>query len=106
MPADSVDTAMLLEALAARGDPMTRFVASLSGELRTFAEDTIRLRQEFEINVQRILTCSDPRESSRHAAWVTQHVGDVSYRWSMLLKAVARCSELDTESFNYRFRGV
>lgn len=101
-----IDTAMLIEALANRSDPITRFVASLPDEMRRYAEETIQLRREFEINAQRMLSCNNPNESSRYAAWITKHAGEVAYRWSVMLRTVARWSELDTESITFRLRPV
>ncbi len=99
-PVPSLDMALLIEALAAdRADPLSRFVDSLSGDLRIHAEETIQLRQEFISNVQRVLQASNPHEAAGYASWITKHVHEVAYRWASLQKALARWIQYDVSPF-------
>ncbi len=101
MPLETQDMALFIEALARRdADPLTRFVRSLSNDppmrARTFAEETIRLRDELISNVQRMLTETNPQRSALHAEWVARHAHEVAYRWSSLMRTVERWSMYDT----------
>ena len=99
-------TALLLEALVSRGDPLTRFVDSLPDEppflLRTFARETMRLRQEFQINATRLLTETDERQVAGYAAWLAKNAHEVGYRWAALRSAAVRWSMLDGDAMAFR----
>jgi len=89
------DMALFIDALSRQAaDPLTRFVESLSDDppmrARTFANETIQLREELLSNVQRMLVETDPRLSANYAAWVTKHAHEVAYRWSSLMRTVQR----------------
>lgn len=91
---------MLLDAYARSDrDPLSRVVASLSDDLpmrlRTFANETIQLRREFQENAQRMLSERDPQLSARYAAWITKHAHEVAYRWSSLMRTVERWARYD-----------
>lgn len=98
---DGAGLAMLIEAIASRGDPLTRFVASLPDELRRFAEETMRMREELIHHTHGLLS-SEPREATAHAEWLTRHAHDVAYRWSNLRKSAIRWATLDTEAMTFR----
>lgn len=99
------DLAMLIAAHAARdGDPLTRFVRSLPLEMRHYAEGTIRLREEFLINVQRMLS-EEPNRALMHAEWIRENAQECAYRWSGLMKSVARWAALDVSAVHYVRRG-
>lgn len=84
----TLDIAMLIDAAAAtREDPLTRFVRSLSDDLRRHAEETIKLREELISNVQRMLVSQDPREANGYAQWIAEHAHEVGYRWSLLMRS-------------------
>lgn len=87
---DDLSVAYLIDAAAKQGDPMNRFVAALSPELRTFAVETIRLRDEFTFHSQSVLSLSDPQASILHADWLATHGHEVAYRWSNLLRSMER----------------
>ncbi|HEX8795468.1 MAG TPA: hypothetical protein VF765_31175 [Polyangiaceae bacterium] len=96
------DLAMLIDAVARQdADPLTRFVRSLSDDepmrLRSFAQETIKLRQELEMHVRALLS-TEPREATQHAEWVSRNVGEVAYRWSGLLATVQRMTRALTHS--------
>ena len=93
-PLEQQDMALLIEAFVrSEGDPMTRFLRALSDDppmrLRSFAEETIRLREELLMNVQSMLIERDPRLSSRYAEWIARHAHEVAYRWSSLMRSLA-----------------
>lgn len=99
-------TAMLLDVAASQAaDPVSRFIASLSdeepGHLRTYALDTLRLRDELVTHTQALLT-SHVREAVHHAAWLQKNAGEVAYRWATLRATVVRWSELQTEAVRFR----
>ena len=108
---ENAETAILIEALVAREDPITRFIQSLPDDeraggilpsLRKYAEETIQLRNEFMSNVTRCLSCSDPREAAGYAEAISKNVFEMAYRWTMLKKSVQRWSELDTEGLRFK----
>lgn len=97
---DDLSIAMLVDAAArADVDPLTRFIRSLSNDppmrLRSFTEETCRLRDELEHHTRCMLTATDPREASVHAEWLRVHVHEVAYRWASLRMTLQRWSELE-----------
>lgn len=105
-PADpfNLDAALLLEALVAeRSDPITRFIESLpkgKGPMsaRSFAEEAVQLRREFEHHVRSMLL-EGPREALAHARWIAENAERVAYRWSSLISCVKRFNEINTSLF-------
>ena len=103
----TLDLALAIEAIAARdGDPLTRFIRSLSDDapirLRSFAEDTRRLREELIQHVQDGLTETNPQQAAAHGAWIAQHAPEVLYRWSSLMRAVQAWTQRDVEAVSFR----
>ncbi len=91
--------AMLIEAVARSDrDPLQRFVEVLPDDLRRYAEETVRLREEFLSNAHRMLAAENPREAAGYAEWVSRHAHEVAYRWVMLTKSVQRWAMYDVES--------
>lgn len=101
---DDLYAALLLEAVVAqRGDPITRFIDSLPNDkgplsARSFAEEAVRLRREFEHHARSMLLES-PREALAHARWIAMNAEQVAYRWSSLISCVKRFYELNTTRF-------
>lgn len=105
----SEDLSMMLESLVRTEDPLTRFVKSLPDDephrLRSYAEGTIRLREELISTVQRMLVCDDPRESNQYATWLATHAHEVAYRWTMLMRSVTKWNQYQTDSLIFRVTG-
>lgn len=76
-------------------DPLTRFIESISDpKLRAFCEETVRLRRELHINIQRLDVSCRPSEVAAYASWVAKNVQEVGYRWAVLQDSVTRWSAL------------
>lgn len=108
MTQPDLSTAMLLEALAQRTDPLTRFIDSLPDNdglsLRKYAQETVRLHADFIANTQRLLTATNVREVAGYAAWLAKNAHEVGYRWASLRDAAVKWSMLDTAALCFQVR--
>ena len=79
-------------------DPLARFVEQLSNEspfyVRETAEETMKLRREFEVRWTTLMMCTDPREARECADWIAKHVHTIAERWTHLIYAARRWQEL------------
>lgn len=86
-------------------DPVTRFIASISDpKLREFCKETVRLRTELHINVQRLDLSRRPSEVAAYAEWVAKNVQEIGYRWAVLQQSVQRWCELQVEPMMVKLR--
>jgi hypothetical protein len=99
---------MLLEVVAANAkDPITRFIESIQDRsLRRYAEETRRLRGDFETHCRRVLAPIDPRDALASAEWLRLNAQEVAYRWAGLVRIVTRWGHLQTEATVFRVQRV
>jgi hypothetical protein len=61
-----------------------------------------RMRREFEVHVQRMLTSSTEPEAMEHASWIRKHVEEVACRDVLLRAMLRRFAETDFPSLVLR----
>lgn len=72
-----------------------RFLSSLPKGMRAYADETIRMREEFQANIQRMLVASNYSEANAYAELVIRHAREVAYRWANLRAAATKYAERD-----------
>lgn len=101
-----VDMALLLESACRQKDPLTRFIESLENpDLKQWCEQTIRMREEFISNVQRMLIETNMGQCQLYAEAVRRDAYELAYRWPTLMKAVTEHARRDFPEIIVTVRG-